>query len=145
MLLQHAAQVDLAGSRSGTPPLANAVIGTQQATTTTRQEPYEFIGFLGGRCQNPFELIQGSVTGHGGNGARSEFSGRWPGGGRAAAGRRPEISRRWPEKSGKIRLNPEKSGKIRLNPEKSGKIRKVAGKIRKVTKKSSKHEKFTIF
>ena len=100
-----------------------------------------------------FESFQGSVTGHGGNGARPEFSGRRPGGGRAAAGRRPEISGRWPEKSGKIRLNPEKSGKFRLNPEKSGKIRKRPEKIRKNpeggrknpegNEKSSKNEKFT--
>ena len=71
------------------------------------------------------------MTGHGGNGARPEFSGRRPGGGRAAAGRWPGGGRKFPGngrkspgKSGKIRLNPEKSGNFRKNPGKSGKIRK---------------------
>ena len=52
-------------------------------------------------------IVQCSVTGHGGNGARPEFSGRRPGGGRAAAGRRPGGGRKFP---GGGRKSPEKSG-----------------------------------
>ena len=63
------------------------------------------------------QKIQGSVTGHGGNGARPEFSGRRPGGGREAAGNFRTVA-------GKVRKNPAKSGKVRKNPAKSGKVRK---------------------